>query len=158
MEIEPKPVITPVSDASLMLEPVLGRETAPACQCQPNGRGFLKGPLLKGTSWPGLRSLTGRQLTNTQPSSWQLQRGGKPTHPPPQPLNGIQTSDLTRTVHSTLGWVEVPCGHCPCQEQLLRGCRGRCLPQHWCSLLSLCMGPLPSHSCFLLSWEAPGMA
>jgi hypothetical protein len=40
MEIEPKPVITPMSDANLTLEPALGREMVPACQYQLTGKKF----------------------------------------------------------------------------------------------------------------------
>lgn len=59
MEIEPKPVITPVNDASLTVEPIPGRKMTPACQCQSVGERICKGPLPRVTSestgWPGFR-------------------------------------------------------------------------------------------------------
>ena len=70
MEIEPKPVITLVSDASLTLETVLGREMVPACRCQPFREKILQVALSQEhkLAWPPLTQWD-RINRNIHPSS-----------------------------------------------------------------------------------------
>lgn len=92
MEIEPKPVITPVSNASFTLEPVLGREMAP--HVSPSGRGFLKGPLPKSLSWCGLCPLRGTQTTETPTL---LPRNGHRKGRPPI-IQGLEAGSRLQTL------------------------------------------------------------